>query len=86
MSAPARNDSNPPRQKPTVAILLAPVRSRSAAIAAAASCWTPGTVSCWTCGTYSNSSSRGPRPGGPPEVVDRDRVVAGLSEPLGQLE
>ena len=40
----------------------APVRSRSAAIAAAASCCTPGTVSCWTCGMYSNSSSRGPRP------------------------
>ena len=85
MSAPARNDSKPPRQNPTVATASRPVRSRSAASAAAASCWTLGTVSCWTWGMYSNSSSRGPRPGGPAEVVERDRVVAGLGEPLGEL-
>jgi hypothetical protein len=35
----AKNDCEPPKQKPTVTILVTAVRSRSAAIAASTSCW-----------------------------------------------
>ena len=44
------NDCVPPKQKPTVTIELASVRSRSAAIAAAASAWTCSTRVCITWG------------------------------------
>jgi hypothetical protein len=58
----ARNDCVPPKQKPTVLAPAAPVRSFSAASAAAASCCTVRGRVCRTCGMYSKSSPRGPSP------------------------
>ena len=82
----ARNDCVPPKQKPTVTTARAPVRSRSACIAAA--------VSAWTCSTRGLQHVRPVvevvvarrEAGGAAEVVDHDRVVAGLREALGQLD
>ena len=58
----ARNDCEPPKQKPTVTKLVAPVRSTSADLAASASACTWVTRVCSTCGMNSKSSSRSPVP------------------------
>ncbi len=52
----------PPKQKPTVTKLVAPVRSASAARAASASAWICESSVCSTWGMYSQSPSRSPVP------------------------
>ena len=85
MSAPARNDSKPPRQKPTVA-------TACAAGALAQRGERGGRVlldgrdrQLLDVGHVLELLVARPEAGGAAEVVERDRVVAGLGEPLGQL-
>ena len=85
MSAPARNDSNPPRQNPTVAILLAPVRSRERGDRGGRVLLDARDRQLLDVRHVLELLVARAEAGGPAEVVHRDRVVAGLSEPLGEL-
>ena len=85
MSAPARNDSKPPRQNPTVATpgragALAQRGDRGGGVLLDAR-----DRQLLDVGHVLELLVARAEAGGAAEVVDRDRVVAGLREPLGEL-